>query len=54
MNRKKRSLIIMFLAFAVMGLLLPSSCTIEASDNGDFDGFWHLERVDTLTTGGNL
>lgn len=53
MNRRKCSIIIMFLAFAVMGLLLPSSCTIEASDNGDFDGFWHLERVDTLTTGGS-
>ena len=29
-----------------------TSCTIETSDNGDFDGFWHLERVDTLATGG--
>lgn len=31
-----------------------SSCTVETSDNGDFDGFWHLERVDTLATGGVL
>lgn len=29
------------------------SCTFETmSDNGDFTGFWHLERIDTLTTGG--
>ncbi len=29
-----------------------TSCTVESSDNGKFDGFWHLERVDTLATGG--
>lgn len=32
--------------------LLMVSCTIETSDNGNLDGFWHLERVDTLSTGG--
>ena len=31
-----------------------ASCTIETSDNGDFDGFWHLEQVDTLATGHTL
>ena len=36
-------------AFALVAL---ASCEIETSDNGDFDGFWHLERVDTLATGG--
>lgn len=34
--------------------LVVNSCTIETSDNGDFDGFWHLERVDTLATGNYL
>ena len=29
-----------------------ASCDIETSDNGDLDGFWHMERVDTLATGG--
>lgn len=29
-----------------------SSCSIETSDNGDLDGFWHLERIDTIATGG--
>lgn len=32
--------------------LLFASCNVETSDNGPLDGFWHLERVDTLATGG--
>lgn len=31
--------------------MMFSSCTLESSDNGDLDGFWHLESVDTLATG---
>ena len=37
--------------FAVGILAALSSCTIETSDNGKLDGFWHLERIDTLDTG---
>ena len=33
--------------------LLLASCNVETSDNGPLDGFWHLERVDTLATGGS-
>lgn len=33
-------------------LLALSSCDLETSDNGRLDGFWHLEQVDTLSTGG--
>ena len=33
-------------------LLLFCSCDIESSKNGDLDGFWHLERVDTISTSG--
>ena len=33
-------------------LFLLASCNVETSDNGPLDGFWHLERVDTLATGG--
>ncbi len=29
-------------------------CTIENIDNGDLDGFWHLEAMDTIDTGGRL
>ncbi len=39
----------------VAGLLMAlgslSSCTLETSGNGDLDGFWHLESIDTLATG---
>ena len=31
---------------------LLASCNVETSDNGPLDGFWHLEQVDTLATGG--
>ncbi len=31
-----------------------ASCTIENIDNGDLDGFWHFEQMDTLATGGRL
>ena len=39
---------------AAFALVTLASCEIETSDNGDFDGFWHLEHVDTLATGGTL
>ena len=37
---------------ATLAIVSLASCEIETSDNGDFDGFRHLERVDTLATGG--
>lgn len=37
---------------AVLAVSCLASCDLETSDNGDLDGFWHLVRVDTLTTGG--
>lgn len=37
---------------SVIALSALSSCEIETSANGDLDGFWHLVRVDTLSTGG--
>jgi len=37
---------------AVLPLLL-TACDIETSDNGDFDGYWHLVSVDTLATSGH-
>lgn len=40
--------ILCFLGF----ILAMSSCTLETSDNGDLDGFWHLEGIDTIPTGG--
>lgn len=40
------------LLMLVLGSVLLNSCEIESSDNGSLDGFWHLESVDTLATGG--
>lgn len=31
---------------------LMASCELETSDNGDLDGNWRMQRVDTLATGG--
>lgn len=39
------------IALAVASLFL-CSCEFETSDNGNLDGFWHLERIDTLSTDG--
>ena len=30
------------------------SCDIHTSGNGDLDGYWHLVKVDTLSTGNSL
>lgn len=35
----------------IMLLLFLTSCELETSDNGDFDGYWHLVGVDTLANG---
>lgn len=43
-----------FLFITVCGALLLSSCTLETSNNWRLDGYWHLERVDTMSTGGVL
>ena len=41
-----------FLLMLMLGSTLLNSCEVEGSDNGNLDGFWHLESVDTLATGG--
>lgn len=46
---------LLLLLFGVLCLVSSLvSCTFETSDNGDFDGYWHLERIDTLSTNGIL
>ena len=44
--------IIKSLLAALATPFLLASCNVETSDNGPLDGFWHLERIDTLATGG--
>jgi len=42
------------MAAAAWFALLFSSCEIDTSNNGKLDGYWHLNSIDTLTTGGTL
>lgn len=37
----------------LFSIITFTSCTLETSDNGKLDGYWHLERIDTLQTGGS-
>lgn len=39
---------ILIYMIVLVGLLL-TSCDIETSNNGDLDGFWQLQSVDTLS-----
>ena len=43
--------IFLYIAMVPMLSLTLGGCSIEMSDNGELDGYWHLERVDTLSTG---
>jgi hypothetical protein len=38
---------LLYLLIAFLPFL--TSCNLETSDNGDFDGYWHLVGVDMLT-----
>ena len=49
-SHMKTSLTRFFLIISVISLM--TACHMESSDNGHLDGFWHLVRVDTLSTGG--
>lgn len=41
----------MAVSLMVASALSLSSCDLEHSDNGDLDGYWHLESIDTLANG---
>lgn len=40
-----------FIISGVLNLLLLMSCDIESSDNGKLDGFWLLNKIDSLPNG---
>ena len=44
---------IVFAFLALTMVFVQSSCELERSDNGDFDGLWQLASVDTLETDGH-
>ena len=48
--KRMRYIFVALAALFTVSLAL-TSCELETSDNGKLDGFWHLERVDTLATG---
>lgn len=51
-TNNKSSLTKLFVTTVVAALLMSlASCEIETSDNGELDGFWHLERIDSLENG---
>ncbi len=37
-----------------LAALLLQACTLEHVSNGALDGFWHMDAIDTLATGGTL
>ena len=41
-----------YILLSMVALFSLSACEIETHDNGKLDGFWHLEKVDTIATGG--
>jgi hypothetical protein len=43
-----RKYILLLLVGVIVSFL---SCDLHTSDNGDLDGYWHLVKVDTLSTG---
>lgn len=46
---------ILIAATTILTTMTLASCDIEtSSDAGDFNGMWHLTRVDTIATGGVL
>ena len=46
----RRNILSIMMAMALaMGV---ASCELERDHNGDLAGYWHLERIDTLQTGG--
>ena len=45
-----------FSLLLVLACMLLMSCNIdlETSDNGKLDGYWHIERIDSLENGNSL
>ena len=39
-----------FIMLSVQSLFFLVGCTLETTDNGDLDGYWHLEQIDSLAS----
>ena len=49
--KRYRILPMAFVVLIGIFLMVFSSCEMETSKNGDLDGYWHLESIDTLENG---
>lgn len=43
-----------FLLILIIATLTSCHRLVEASGNGNLDGFWHIESIDTIQSGGTL
>ena len=43
-----------YISVFIVAILLFSSCQIESPHNDKLDGYWHLEQIDTMATGGQV
>lgn len=50
MNKTFNSILLM----AALAFIALTSCSLETDGSGDLGGYWHIESVDTLNTGGHL
>lgn len=39
-----------YIFLMLIGVIVLTGCTFEASDNGDLDGYWHIEQIEDLQT----
>ena len=39
-----------FIMLSILSLFFLVGCELETTDNGDLDGYWHLERIDSLSS----
>ena len=51
-NIRRRMGIMPFTAVALMVLVMLGSCELERSRNKKLDGYWRLQQIDTIGTGG--
>ena len=48
----KRKGLMQFVGMALMVLALLGSCELETSRNKKLDGYWRLQQIDSIGTGG--
>ena len=49
---RRRKGLMQFVGMALMVLALLGSCELETSRNKKLDGYWRLQQIDSIGTGG--